>query len=103
MTYSHIIDVPAPIEFYDVSHAAIREIAGPDGVDGLLVHVGRATDAGFEIVEVWQSKEHAERFVQDLWPKVMAKIPGGAGMEAPLPREFELRGLNMVGRDDLFV
>jgi len=35
MTYSHIIDVPAPIEFYDVSHAAIREIAGPDGVDGL--------------------------------------------------------------------
>src|SRR5664279_4892607 len=58
MTYSHIIDVPAPIEFYDVSHAAIREIAGPDGVDGLLVHVGRATDAGFEIVEVWEGHGH---------------------------------------------
>ena len=43
------------------------------------------------------------RFVQDLWPKVMGKIPGGAGMEAPLPREFKLRGLNIVGRDDLFV
>ena len=30
-------------------------------VDGLLVHVGRATTDGFQTLDVWESKEHFDR------------------------------------------
>jgi hypothetical protein len=35
-------------------------------IDGLLVHVGRATTDGFQIVEVWESKEHYDRANTDI-------------------------------------
>ena len=83
MTYNVIFDVPAPIEMYDATHAAVRETLGNTDV-GLVLHVARATDAGFEIV-------------------VAAKIPGAEGMEAPPGRAFEVRGLIVAGNDDLTI
>jgi hypothetical protein len=53
--YGVITTVPAPIEMYDRMHA---EIGIPDG---LLVHIGRATTDGFQVLEVWESKEHYDR------------------------------------------
>ena len=55
------VDVPMPIELYHAAHAAIQEAAG-DTDYGMLVHIAWATDAGFQLTEVWQSKEHCERF-----------------------------------------
>lgn len=98
MTYNIIFDVPAPIEFYDAAHAALREVVGNDDV-GLIAHIGRATDAGFEVVEIWESRESFDTFVHEIWPKVAARIPGAEGMEAPAGREFELRGLVITGKD----
>ena len=37
---------------YDGMHAEMIRRAGTSG-DGLLVHVGRATSDGFEVLEVW--------------------------------------------------
>jgi hypothetical protein len=54
--YGVITTVPAPVEMYDKIHRRV----GPS-VEGLLVHVGRATTDGFQTVEVWQSKEHYDR------------------------------------------
>jgi hypothetical protein len=40
---------------YDRMHA---ETGMPEG---LLVHIGRATTDGFQVLEVWESKEHYDR------------------------------------------
>ena len=51
--YGVITTVPAPVETYDRMHAELIKRAGPsvEGV-GLLVHIGRATTDGFQIVQV---------------------------------------------------
>lgn len=102
MTYNIILDVPAPIELYDASHAAVRDVVGGDDV-GLVVHVARATDAGFEILEIWQSREACQDFYRDTWPQVAARIPGAGDLEPPPAREFDIRGLIVAGRADLSV
>jgi len=51
--YGVITTVPAPVEMYDEIHRRFGA-----SVNGLLVHVGRATTDGFQVVEVWESKEH---------------------------------------------
>ena len=53
--YGVITTVPAPVEMYDGMHAEMTSRAGTS-IDGLLVHVGRATTDGFEVLEVWESK-----------------------------------------------
>ena len=49
--YGVITTVPAPVEMYDAVHAETVKRAGTT-VDGLLVHVGRATTDGFQTLEV---------------------------------------------------
>ena len=64
MVYGYVMDVPAPIEFYDAMHAEIgRRTAAAGGVDGMLLHVGRETRNGFQITEVWETKELYDRFI----------------------------------------
>ena len=50
-SYSHLINVPVPVEIYDATHAELlHRTAGC--VTGLIVHLCRPTDAGFQIHEV---------------------------------------------------
>ena len=51
-------------------------------VDGCLVHVGRATHDGFEVLEVWESKEHYDRANAEIVFPLMRKLAGGQ----PRPR-----------------
>ena len=51
MTYGYEMDVPAPIEFYDALHAAIGRHSN-GRADGLLLHLGRATATGFQVIEI---------------------------------------------------
>ena len=102
MTYNIIFDVPAPIELYDASHVAINEVVGDQDL-GLVAHIARATDTGFEIVEIWRSKEAFDDFIREVWPKAAAKIPGAEGMPPPQGRDFEARGLIIAGHKDLYV
>jgi hypothetical protein len=93
MTYGVVMDVPAPIEFYDALHAEIRR-RSTGGVDGLLVHVGRETRAGFQIIEVWDSKELCDRFIAEVVGPALAHLSGGQGPpQQPTTEEFEPRGL----------
>jgi hypothetical protein len=93
MTYGLVMDIPAPIEFYDTLHAEVDRRT-PGGVDGLLVHVGRATPDGFQVFEVWESKEKCDRFFTEVgWP-ALAAVSGGKAPPGELAREeFEPRGL----------
>ena len=93
MAHGYVMDVPAPIEMYDALHAEIgRRSAG--GVDGLLLHVGRATPTGFQIIEVWESKELFDRFNDEVVGPALAQLTGG--QPPPVPpsiEEFDPRGL----------
>jgi hypothetical protein len=92
--YAHVVDVPAPVEMYDALHAEILRRGGAT-VDGLLVHVGRATDAGFQVLEVWESRSHFDRYNEQVVLPAVAQM--SAGRPGPGPQqaveEFQVRGL----------
>ena len=73
--YGVITTVPAPVEMYDGMHAEVVRRAGTS-IDGLLVHVGRATTDGFQTVEVWESKEHYDRANTDIVFPLMRELAG---------------------------
>ena len=93
MTYGFVMDVPAPIELYDALHAEVTR-REPGGGRGLLLHVGRATPQGFQVIEVWESQEACERFTAEVVGPALAELSGGQPppME-PAMEEFEPRGL----------
>jgi hypothetical protein len=92
MTYSFIVDVPMPSELYQAAHRAITEAAG-DTDHGMLVHIARATDTGFQIIEVWQSKEHCDRFDVEVAIPAITRVSGGRPMPVPNRVEFDALGL----------
>jgi hypothetical protein len=96
MTYGFVMDVPAPIEAYEAMHAEItRRTTGP--VEGLLLHLGRATARGFQIVELWESKEQYLRYDAELVQPVVAEMAAGQPPVEPTVEEFEPRGLILPG------
>ena len=93
MTYGLVMDVPAPIELYDAMHAEIARRT-PDGVDGLLLHVCRPTSGGFQITEVWESKELSDRYGAEVVGPTLAQLSAGRPPPPqPTIEEFEPRGL----------
>ena len=93
MAYGVITEVDAPAETYDQVHAEVVRRAGPNS-PGLLLHVGRATDQGFQVIEVWESKEHFAAFNRDVMHPLMMELAGDAPPPAPPQiEEFEPRGL----------
>jgi hypothetical protein len=67
----------------------------PMAIDGLLLHIGRPSPTGFEVVEVWESRAQFENYHREL----LVSTTGGPGdgmpssMQAPTIEEFEVRGL----------
>jgi hypothetical protein len=94
MAYAIIINVQAPVEMHDAVHAeAMKQTDG--SVDGLLVHVGRATRDGFQVIEVWASKEDHDRYNEELIQPVIARAAAGQSGPPPVQtiEEFDVRGL----------
>ncbi len=93
MTYGFVMDVPAPIQFYDALHAELGRRTSGD-VDGLLLHLARQTGAGFQIVEVWESRAQFDRSSAEVLEPIMTRIFGGPpSPDETTATEFELRGL----------
>ena len=93
MTYGVVIDVPAPIEMYDQVHAEVqRRVTGP--LDGFLCHIGRPTPAGFQVIEVWETKEQSDRYNEQYVGPVIRELFGDQAPQAGMVvDEFEPRGL----------
>ncbi|MGY1665550.1 hypothetical protein [Geodermatophilus sp. SYSU D00696] len=92
MTLGVMTDVSAPVEAYDAVHAVMLQRSGP-AVDGLLVHLARPTAGGFQVIDVWESREAYERGIREIVGPASVEALGG---QAPPPRvvtEFEVRGL----------
>lgn len=103
MTYAFVMDVEMPVEAYDAVHREVVRRTG-SSVDGLLVHIGRATARGFQVTEVWESREQAERYNTEIVGPVIAELAGDRmPQQEPVTEEFEPRGLVLPGRSPLLV
>ena len=92
--YGYTMHVPAPIEAYQAIHKAVMEVIGEHGGgEGLVLHLAYATDRGFDLTEVWESKEQFNAFNQDVVPKALARA--GVPLDGPEPEtlEFEPAGV----------
>jgi hypothetical protein len=98
VTYGVIVTVTGPVESYDALHRELLKVTDPTSVEGLLVHVGRSVAGGFQVLEVWESKDQFDRYNRDVvWPlaaKVLADTPAPT---EPVTEEFEVRGLVLPG------
>ena len=93
MTWGVTVDVAAPVELYDALHAALLERTG-SAVEGLLVHLARETDDGFQVIEVWESRADYERSVDDVLTPLLSELSGGRATRAnQTERPFDVRGL----------
>lgn len=93
MNYGVIVTVQDPIDTYDALHRELLEVTSGD-VDGLITHIARAHGTGFQVIEVWESKEQYEHYNRDVvWP-MAARVSGPRlTPTAPVVEEFEPRGL----------
>ena len=98
--YSISYQVPAPIEAYDALHEAVKSVTDSDG-EGLVVHIARPTESGFEIIEVWESEQHFGTFITQTFPKAVAKLGGLGDLQAPPVEQFELRGFLVYAKDKI--
>ena len=85
-----IYDVPgATLEQYD----QVDQQMGPEAPDGARVHIAGKTDRGFMVIEVWESREHIDRFME-------SSGLGEAMQEAQVPEpeitEFEVHTFDWV-------
>jgi len=95
MTYGVMVTLPLPIEVYEAVHAEVMSVQGDRPVPGLLVHFARATAEGYQLVEVWESKQDSDRFSEQVVnPVVERHAAGGPPLSAPpVVEEFEVLGL----------
>ena len=94
MVYGVITHVAAPIEAYDAVHAGFMAQQTDTPMDSLLVHIGCPDGDGFQVIEVWESKEKFDQFSREVVAPMVAEAAEGGSQQAP-PRieEFEVRGL----------
>ena len=95
MRFGVMLDVAAPVELYDGMHATLMSM-DPSVSEGLLLHVGLPTDAGFRVIEVWESREQYDRFTNEVMVPMMTAKGAEAG-PPPTATEFEVRGLVIPG------
>jgi hypothetical protein len=74
-------------ERYDRLNAEINFPAEPP--DGLISHVAAPTAEGFRVVDVWESVDALDRFVEERLGPAMGRVSGGA-VAAPAPQEFPI-------------
>jgi hypothetical protein len=97
------MDVQAPAEFYDALHAEVGRRSG-GRAEGLLVHVGRLTPTGFEILEVWEDEEHWDRFRAEVVGPALAEVAATRRPDRePTFEAFEVRGLVIPEHAPVFV
>jgi hypothetical protein len=55
--------------------------------DGLIIHSAGQSDQGFYVYDIWESKEHFQRFLDGKLGPAMHKL-GADAAEAPTPQFF---------------
>jgi hypothetical protein len=66
--------------------------------EGMIVHTaGALPDGAFRIFDVWETREHFERFMQDRLMPAVKEVVGDGGADAPPPTMtmYELHGFQL--------
>jgi hypothetical protein len=67
-------------ETYDAVNAAAGVDRDPP--EGLLMHAAGEVDGKFQIIDVWESEQHASRFDSERLGPSIQQVTGGAGPPA---------------------
>jgi hypothetical protein len=90
--------VAAPVEAYQAVHRAVMEVvAEQGGGDGLVLHLAYATEEGFDVLEVWDSRVEADAFYGTIMPIAMERA--GLPSDGPAPRTEEFRPIGVLVPD----
>jgi hypothetical protein len=96
MRYGVITRIPAPIEAYDASSVEMVKAEGALDPPGLILHVARATDDGFELFEIWESKQHSDRFNDTVVRPALVRLGVGMSADGPLPEIVEFDASRVI-------
>jgi hypothetical protein len=86
------MDVTAPVEMYDAMHRGLLQ-TDVTGLGGMLAHLARPTRTGFQVIEVWESREPYLRYTDELVVPAMTRLLGDGPPPTMETEEFEVRGL----------
>lgn len=91
MAHGIIATVPVPIDMYRAVNAQVIEaLGGP--APGLLVHIARETPDGFQVIEIWESKQQADDFQDNVLAPIIDRVSQGqAPQRADVTEEFEVQ------------
>jgi hypothetical protein len=93
MTYGIITTITGDSSMYDMLHGELLQRTGGQ-IAGLLLHIGRTAEQGFQVIEVWESKDQFDRCNRDIiWPLASQILTNGAVAAPVATEEFEPRGL----------
>lgn len=85
-----IVNIPGgTLEQYD----QVRQGVGDPLGEGQISHVAGATDDGICVVDVWESREHFDRFLQGQ----LGEQLGRAGVPQPQITEFQVHASETRG------
>ena len=68
--YGYTMRVGQDVGAYQALHRAVMDLAG-DNLNGLILHMAAPTANGFELTEVWESKDLSDAFNRDVLPAAM--------------------------------
>lgn len=84
-----IYDVPdATLDQYD----QVNEQVGPDMPEGAHAHIAVKTDRGIQVIEVWDSSEHIDRYMD----QGLGQALQDADVPEPTITDFEVHNLDWV-------
>ncbi|MBK5219811.1 MAG: hypothetical protein JJE35_08500 [Thermoleophilia bacterium] len=78
-------------------YEAVTERTGNEKPDGVHAHIVGATDGGFKVIEVWDSPEHIERYMEQGLGQAIQEVMLEAGVPEPEVTEFEVHNLDWLG------
>jgi len=81
MAYSFQQDVPITMDVY----RRILDGLGPAPAEGLIVHLAMQLDHGLRYIDVWESRELHERFVEDRLHAVVGDVLRDSGFKQMPP------------------
>jgi hypothetical protein len=64
--------------------------------EGCIIHTAGQSEQGWYVYDVWESKEHFQRFATDLIGPALHEITGAEGGAGPEPQFFEIEMLVKV-------
>jgi hypothetical protein len=75
----------------DVYEALNGAMGFPSEVpEGLIAHMAGEIEGGMRVVDIWESRAHFDRFVQQQLGPAMGRVEGADRVKPPTPQEFSL-------------